>query len=126
MDSHAHIALSNEFVIYLSLVMAVATFLIRFSVIGMAGRFNMSERFKKTLRFVPVTVLPAIIAVEILGKGSNFAFNLENPKVLAAIVCTIVSLRFGLIWVVISGLISLVIFQNYLEPITQFLTHFMA
>lgn len=126
MDSHAHIALSNEFVIYLSLAMAVATFLIRFSVIGMAGRFNMSERFKKTLRFVPVTVLPAIIAVEILGKGSNFAFNLENPKVLAAIVCTMVSLRFGLIWVVISGLISLVIFQNYLEPITQFLTHFMA
>lgn len=126
MDSHTHIVLSNEFVIYLSLVMAVATFLIRFSVIGMAGRFNMSERFKKTLRFVPVTVLPAIIAVEILGKGSNFAFNLENPKVLAAIVCTIVSLRFGLIWVVISGLISLVIFQNYLEPITQFLTHFMA
>ncbi len=58
MDSHAHIALSNEFVIYLSLAMAVATFLIRFSVIGMAGRFNMSERFKKTLRFVPVTVLP--------------------------------------------------------------------
>ncbi|WP_318454480.1 AzlD domain-containing protein [Photobacterium leiognathi] len=126
MDSHAHIALSNEFVIYLSLAMAAATFLIRFSVIGMAGRFNMSERFKKTLRFVPVTVLPAIIAVEILGKGSNFAFNLENPKVLAAIVCTIVSLRFGLIWVVISGLVSLVIFQNYLEPITQFLTHFMA
>ncbi|WP_305418341.1 AzlD domain-containing protein [Photobacterium leiognathi] len=126
MDSHAHIALSNEFVIYLSLAMLVATFLIRFSVIGMAGRFNMSERFKKTLRFVPVTVLPAIIAVEILGKGSNFAFNLENPKVLAAIVCTIVSLRFGLIWVVISGLVSLVIFQNYLEPITQFLTHFMA
>ncbi|PSV27713.1 MULTISPECIES: AzlD domain-containing protein [unclassified Photobacterium] len=126
MDSHTHIVLSNEFVIYLSLVMAVATFVIRFAVIGMAGRFNMSERFKKTLRFVPVTVLPAIIAVEILGKGSNFAFNLENPKVLAAIVCTIVSLRFGLIWVVISGLISLVIFQNYLEPITQFLTHFMA
>ncbi|WP_419206862.1 AzlD domain-containing protein [Photobacterium leiognathi] len=126
MDSHVHIALSNEFVIYLSLAMAAATFLIRFSVIGMAGRFNMSERFKKTLRFVPVTVLPAIIAVEILGKGSNFAFNLENPKVLAAIVCTIVSLRFGLIWVVISGLVSLVIFQNYLEPITQFLTHFMA
>ncbi|PSV20519.1 AzlD domain-containing protein [Photobacterium leiognathi subsp. mandapamensis] len=126
MDSHAHIALSNEFVIYLSLAMVVATFLIRFSVIGMAGRFNMSERFKKTLRFVPVTVLPAIIAVEILGKGSNFAFNLENPKVLAAIVCTIVSLRFGLIWVVISGLVSLVIFQNYLEPITQFLAHFMA
>ena len=126
MDSHAHITLSNEFVIYLSLAMALATFLIRFSVIGMAGRFNMSERFKKTLRFVPVTVLPAIIAVEILGKGSTFAFNLENPKVLAAIVCTIVSLRFGLIWVVISGLVSLVIFQNYLEPITHFLTHFMA
>lgn len=87
MHTHPHFALNNDYVLYLTLAMIAATFIIRFAVIGMAGRFTMSERFKKTLRFVPVTVLPAIIAVEILGKGSNFAFNLENPKVLAAINC---------------------------------------
>ncbi len=97
-----------------TLGMAAVTFAIRFSVIGMAGSFNMSERLKRTLRFVPVTVLPAIIAVEILGAGSNMMFSLENPKVLAAIVCTIVSLRFDLVWVVVSGMLSLILFQNIL------------
>ncbi|HIF9084758.1 TPA: AzlD domain-containing protein [Photobacterium damselae] len=98
----------------ITFAMTVATFIIRFSVIGMAGKFEMSERFKKTLRFVPVTVLPAIIAVEILGVGPHMSFNLHNPKVLAAIVCTLVSLRFDLIWVVISGMASLLIFQHFI------------
>lgn len=118
--------LSTHYVVLLSLVMAVATFIVRFSVIGMAGRFNMSERFKKTLRFVPVTVLPAIIAVEILGVGSHMEFNLHNPKVLAALVCTLVSLRFGLIWVVVSGLAALIFFETYLGAITQFLAPYLA
>ena len=39
--------------ILITLAMAAATFVIRFSVIGLAGKFEMSERFKKTLRFVP-------------------------------------------------------------------------
>ncbi|WP_076409658.1 AzlD domain-containing protein [Shewanella sp. UCD-KL12] len=41
--------------------MVIATFIICFSVFCMAGSFKMPERLKKTLRFVPVTVLPAII-----------------------------------------------------------------
>ncbi|ROS04690.1 branched-subunit amino acid transport protein [Sinobacterium caligoides] len=97
--------------VLITLAMVVATFVVRFSVIGMAGSFTMPERFKKTLRFVPVTVLPAIIAIEVLGVGSHMEFNIHNPKVLAAIVCTLVSLRFGLIWVVLSGVASLVFFQ---------------
>ncbi|BAJ02458.1 hypothetical protein SVI_2487 [Shewanella violacea DSS12] len=101
----------NTFLL-ITLVMVLATFIVRFSVISMAGSFEMPERLKKTLRFVPVTVLPAIIAVEILGSGSDMEFNLHNPKVLAAIVCTLVSLRFNLIWVVISGIGSLLLFQQ--------------
>ncbi|MUI53813.1 AzlD domain-containing protein [Aliivibrio fischeri] len=101
--------------IAITAVMVIATFIIRFSIIGMAGSFKMSDRFKKTLRFVPVTVLPAIIAVSILGSGAHMEFNLHNPKVLAAIVCTLVSLRFNLIWVVISGIGSLILFQNILH-----------
>lgn len=100
--------------ILLTVSMAIVTVAIRFSVIALAGSFEMSPRLKKTLRFVPVTVLPAIIALEILGTGSEIAFNLENPKVLAAIVCTLVSLRFDLVWVVVSGVASLLLFQAIL------------
>ncbi|AGH81657.1 hypothetical protein PCNPT3_08595 [Psychromonas sp. CNPT3] len=107
-----HINLDTYVLITASMV--IATFIIRFSIIGLAGRFNMPERFKKTLRFVPVTVLPAIIAVSILGSGEHMEFNLHNPKVLAAIVCTLVSFKFDLIWVVISGIASLLFFQYFL------------
>lgn len=112
---HLHTQLDMNNFLLITLVMVLATFIIRFSVICMAGSFEMPQRLKKTLRFVPVTVLPAIIAVEILGSGSDMEFNLHNPKVLAAIVCTLVSLRFNLIWVVVSGIVSLLLFQHLLS-----------
>lgn len=68
---------------------------------------------KKTLRFVPVTVLPAIIAIQILSVDSHMEFDLRNPKVIAAVICTLVSLRFGLIWVVISGVVSLILLNQF-------------
>lgn len=95
--------MSNHFFILLTVGMAAVTFAIRFSFIAIGSRLMMSERVRKTLRFVPVTVLPAIIAIEILHVDSNMEFNLHNPKVIAAIVSTLVSLRFGLLWVVITG-----------------------
>lgn len=55
--------MSNSYFIALTLGMAAVTFLIRFSFIGLAGKIQMSERVTKTLRFVPVTVLPAIISI---------------------------------------------------------------
>ena len=106
--------MSTSYFILLCVAMVTATFIVRLSVIGLAGRFEMPERFKKTLRFVPVSVLPAIIAVEILGTAPHLAFSLNNPKVIAAIICTLVSLRFDLIWVVISGMASLVLFKTIL------------
>ncbi|MPY24256.1 AzlD domain-containing protein [Shewanella psychropiezotolerans] len=111
---HLHTQLDMNSFLLITLVMVLATFIIRFSVICMAGSFEMPQRLKKTLRFVPVTVLPAIIAIEILGSGSDMEFNLHNPKVLAAIVCTLVSLRFNLIWVVMSGIVSLLLFKHFL------------
>lgn len=113
MEIHSHLSLHSFIIITLSMV--VATFFIRFSVIGMSGLFTMPERFKKTLRFVPVTVLPAIIAVEVLGTGSHMAFNLHNPKILAAIICILVSLRYNLVWVVLSGVGSLIFFQHFMH-----------
>ncbi|HHB1427566.1 TPA: AzlD domain-containing protein [Serratia odorifera] len=106
--------MSNSYFIWLTLGMAAATFAIRFSFIGIAGKIQMSDRIKKTLRFVPVTVLPAIIAIQILNVNSNMEFDLHNPKVTAAIVCTLVSFRFGLIWVVISGVGSLILLNQFM------------
>ncbi|MEX9253866.1 AzlD domain-containing protein [Pseudenterobacter timonensis] len=106
--------MSNHLFIALTLGMAAVTFLIRFSFIGLAGRVQMSERVVKTLRFVPVTVLPAIIAIQILSVNSNMEFDLKNPKVVAAIVCTLASFRLGLVWVVVSGVGTLFLLNNFM------------
>ncbi|MBH2567113.1 AzlD domain-containing protein, partial [Serratia marcescens] len=57
---------------------------------------------------------PAIITVQILGVNSHMEFDLHNPKVIAAIICTLVSFRFGLVWVVISGVGSLVLLNTFM------------
>ncbi|KAA5927410.1 AzlD domain-containing protein [Pantoea sp. Bo_2] len=106
--------MNNSYFAALTLGMAAVTFLIRVSFTGMAGKIQMSERVRKTLRFVPVTVLPAIITVQILDINSRMQFDLHNPKVIAAIVCTLVSFRFGLIWVVISGVGSLILLNQFM------------
>lgn len=106
--------MNNSFFLALTLGMAAVTFLVRFSFIGIAGKLDMSERVKKTLRFVPITVLPAIITVEILNVNSHMEFDLHNPKVISAIICTLVSFRFGLLWVVISGVGSLILLNNFM------------
>lgn len=105
--------MSNSYFIALTLGMAAVTFLIRFSFIG--GRQDqMSERVTKTLRFVPVTVLPAIITIQILSVNSSMEFDLKNPKVIAAIICTLASFRLGLVWVVVSGVGSLVLLNYFM------------
>jgi len=106
--------MNNSYFLALTFGMAAVTFLIRFSFIGIAGKLDMSERVRKTLRFVPVTVLPAIITVQILDINSHMEFDLHNPKVIAAIICTLISLRFGLVWVVVSGVGSLVLLNNFM------------
>ena len=76
-------------------------------------KIQMSSRVSKTLRFVPVTVLPAIITIQIereLQHGVRF----ENPKVIAAIICTLASFRLGLVWVVVSGVGSLVLLNYFM------------
>lgn len=106
--------MNNSYFAALTLGMAAVIFHIRVSFTGMAGKIQMSERVRKTLRFVPVTVLPAIITVQILDINSRMQFDLHNPKVIAAIVCTLVSFRFGLIWVVISGVGSLILLNQFM------------
>lgn len=77
-------------------------------------RRKLSERVTKTLRFVPVTVLPAIITIQILSVNSSMEFDLKNPKVIAAIICTLASFRLGLVWVVVSGVGSLVLLNYFM------------
>lgn len=98
----------------LTLGMAAVTFLVRFSFIGISDKIQMSERVVKTLRFVPVTVLPVFIAIQVLDVNSNMQFDLHNHKVIAAIICVLCSFRLGLLWVVIIGVSSLILLNQFM------------
>ncbi len=92
--------------------LAVATFFIRFSFIGILGGRRMPDWLLTALRYVPVTILPALIAPAILWPevtGGQF----EPLRATAAV------LTFALAWVLKSpmlgflcGLVCLVFLIN--------------
>lgn len=55
-----------------------------------------------------------IITIQILSVNSSMEFDLKNPKVIAAIICTLASFRLGLVWVVVSGVGSLVLLNYFM------------
>ncbi|MCB9100493.1 MAG: AzlD domain-containing protein [Anaerolineales bacterium] len=57
--------------LYLIAGMAVVTFVIRYSMFAVAGRFEFSTRLTEALRYVPPTVLTAIIVPSVLMPGGE-------------------------------------------------------
>lgn len=103
----------STFDIWLTILgLAVATFLIRFSFIGILGGRRMPDWLLTALRYVPVTILPALIAPAILWPdvtGGQF----EPLRASVAV------LTFGLAWVLkspmlgfLGGLVCLVFLIN--------------
>ena len=106
--------MSNSYFIALTLGMAAVTFLIRFSFIGLAGKIQMSERVTKSLRFVPATAAAGHHHHLDPEREFQHGVRLKNPKVIAAIICTLASFRLGLVWVVVSGVGSLVLLNYFM------------
>lgn len=73
------------------LILGLGTFLLRFSFILIMDRLTVPEAFTRMLRFIPASVLPALVAPAIVLHGSGpFGFSgLERP--LAALVGAMVA-----------------------------------
>jgi branched-subunit amino acid transport protein len=74
-------------------VIGAITYAIRLSCIGLLGQRNMPALLLKTLRFVPITVLPAIILPELFLRNNTLALSLQNPRWMAGILAAIVAWR---------------------------------
>ena len=75
------------------LVIGCVTYAIRLSCIGLLGQKDMPALLLKALRFVPITVLPAIIVPELLLRNNTLALSLHNPRWIAGILAAIVAWR---------------------------------
>jgi branched-subunit amino acid transport protein len=74
-------------------VLGTLTFLTRFSFILLLEKINLPRPLQRTLRFVPIAVLSAIIAPELLFTNGSFITTLANPRLLAGLVATLVAFR---------------------------------
>lgn len=73
--------------------MGVLTYAIRISFLLALGKVTLSLRLLAILRFVPITVLSAIIVPQLVHPGASFDFTLANPRWLAGIVAIFVAWR---------------------------------
>src|SRR5579863_2214466 len=74
-------------------VIGAVTYAIRLSCIGLLGQRDMPALLLKALRFVPITVLPAIITPELFLRNNTLVLSIQNPRWMAGILAAIVAWR---------------------------------
>lgn len=71
--------------------MALITFSIRYGVIGMSGRIQLSPQLMQMLRYVPPAVLTAIVAPAILmPTGDELMLGHTNARLIGAVAAILV------------------------------------
>jgi branched-subunit amino acid transport protein len=97
--------------LWLTMVIAgLATFAIRFSFIGAAGRINVPPWFARMLRFVPVAALTALIWPDLLM--THGALALGEPRLIAGLTAATVAWKTRNIFATIScGMLVLWLMQ---------------
>ncbi|MCS6995205.1 MAG: AzlD domain-containing protein [Anaerolineales bacterium] len=82
------------------------TFLTRLSFIALLERFRLPPILQRALRFVPIAVLSAIIAPEVGYLDNRLFLSLQNPRLLAAIVATLVAYYTkNVVWTIVVGMV---------------------
>lgn len=75
------------------IAMGVVTFGIRLLPIVLLGRIEIPLVVQRALRFVPPAVLSAIVAPELLMPGGEFNLSLDNARLVAGLIATVVAWR---------------------------------
>lgn len=80
--------------IALVLGMTVVTFGVRYPVLALVSRLQMSPGLERALRYIPPAVLAAIIAPALLlPDGETIALRLDNSALVAGIVAALIAWR---------------------------------
>lgn len=97
------------------LIVGLLTFGIRLSFILILDRWTPPPIVERALRFVPVAVLSAIIAPELILPGGSLDISLGNERLLAGLVATVVAwYTKNIVWTILAGMGALLLLQNFL------------
>ncbi|HRV96235.1 MAG TPA: AzlD domain-containing protein [Anaerolineae bacterium] len=69
----------------------LVTFAVRLSFIALLGKMNLPVLLERGLRYVPVAVLPALIAPALFFQQGQLALSWGNERLVAGLVAIIVS-----------------------------------
>ena len=90
-------------IIYCGLI----TYLTRFSMIALIKKEMFNDRVRQVLSYVPSAIFPAIIFPAIFLDNSGSILIEDNPKILAALIATLIGiLSRSIIATIFSGLAS--------------------
>ena len=87
------------------LAVGMLTFVTRLSFIVLLERWQTPPLLKRALRFVPVSVLTAIIAPELVMPSGTLDFSLGNARLLAGLVAIVVAWKTrNIVWTIVAGM----------------------
>jgi branched-subunit amino acid transport protein len=93
----------NEFLLIAG--MAIVTFLIRYPVLALSGKFELSESFLQILRYVPPAVLTAIVVPAVIMPEDQLLLSYTNARLVGAIAAVAVGLwRKNLLLTIVVGM----------------------
>lgn len=88
--------------------MSIGTLLIRFSIIAMSSRIQISDRVKELFSYIPAAILPAFIAPSVFFHQGQVAWVFGKERFLVLIISTLVCIFSRSTFATISsGLIAL-------------------
>ncbi len=88
------------------------TYLQRLSFLGADGQRLASARFRRGLRFVPISVLTALIVSDLLLVDGRLQLALDNERLLAGLVAVLLAWRTrNMLWTMLGGMAALLLLQ---------------
>ena len=105
----------NSFSIWLFFVIiAVGTFALRFSFIYLFGKVDMPDWLRRALRFVPASVLAALVFPALTYPNGALDLSLGNIRLLAGLGGALVAWKTkNVLWTIAVGMILLWVLQAF-------------
>ncbi|MBC8330548.1 MAG: AzlD domain-containing protein [Anaerolineae bacterium] len=92
------------------LAVGMLTFATRLSFIVLLERWQTPPLLKRALRFVPVSVLTAIITPELVMPSGALDLSLGNARLLAGLVAIVVAWKTrNIVWTIVAGMGTLLL-----------------
>jgi branched chain amino acid efflux pump len=99
------------------IIVGLLTLLIRLSFIAFMNRMRVAPLLQQALRFVPISVLSALIAPVLFYPQGSLELSLRNAQLLAGLVAALVAWRTkNVLLTIMVGMACLLILQLFILP----------